>query len=202
MVNRPGSVRALLLTVAAAVLLTGCTEAAPEAAPPGATQSPSSPSPSPSPTPSPTVTPTPSTAAERADAVRLWYEFGGGTAMTSLIGETVKARAGRPTEEFDSVTADFEALFEALRTARLFGTIPDAQAQTAWAAALENLEAGAQQVLASVSGTTVILSPQESGQMWAGWATFDKGVSSLKATGTRLDRAFGLKPASDPWKQN
>ncbi|MFE9724702.1 hypothetical protein ACFYQ5_14215 [Streptomyces sp. NPDC005794] len=200
--SRPGRVRALWSVVAAAVLLTGCTGAGSEAAPPDATQATQptrTPTPTSTSTPTPTVSPTPSTAAEIAEAVDHWYEYGGGTAMTSLIGETVRAEARRPTEDLSIVTVDFEDLLEAVRTARVFGSIPDPKTQKAWSAALDHLERGAGDVLGSVPENSMIQSPQEAGQAAYGWNMFDKGVKSLKTAEARLDDAFGLKPESDPW---
>ncbi|MFI2778319.1 hypothetical protein [Streptomyces sp. ALB3] len=201
--NRPGRVSVLLLPLVTAVLLTGCSEAGPQASPSAATQRARTPTPAPSATPSPTpaTPPAPSTAAEIAEAVDHWYEFGGGTAMTSLIEETVKAGARRPTEDLAIVTVDFEDLLQALTTARLFGSVPDPRTQAAWSAALENLENGAQGVLDSASETSLFQSPAETAQMWQGWDTFDKGVKNLKAVQARLDGTFGLKPPSDPWKE-
>ncbi|MFH9758574.1 hypothetical protein ACH4MJ_35790 [Streptomyces anulatus] len=201
----------LLLTVVTAVLLTACagTESGPASG--GATPPPrptptatSSPTPSstrPSPsTTSPTASPTPSTAAEIIEAVTHWYEYGGGTAMVSLIEEAEKAQSGRPgeEEEFALVILDFSGLDEALSTARLFGSIPDPRTQKTWSAAIERLDEGAREVLASAPEGRTFQSPTEAGQALRGWNTFDEGLKSLKKTVARLDRTFGLKPPSDP----
>ncbi|MEU4025709.1 hypothetical protein [Streptomyces anulatus] len=142
----------LLLTVVTAVLLTACAGAesgpASGSATPPARPTPTAPS---SPTPSstrpssatasPTASPTPSTAAEITEAVTQWYEYGGGTAMVSLIEEAEKAQSGRAgeKEEFALVILDFSGLDEALDTAQLFGSIPDPKTQKTWSAAIERL---------------------------------------------------------------
>ncbi|MER6019506.1 hypothetical protein [Streptomyces anulatus] len=204
----------LLLTVVTAVLLTACAGAASGPAPGGATPparptptAPSSPTPSSprpwSPTTSPTTSPTPSTAAEITEAVTQWYEYGGGTAMVSLIEEAGKAQSGRAgeDEEFALVILDFSGLDEALSTARLFGSIPDPKTQKTWSAAIEHLDEGAREVLASAPEGRTFQSPAEAGQALRGWNTFDEGLKSLKRTVARLDRTFGLKPPSDPWEK-
>ncbi|MEV5261423.1 hypothetical protein AB0L02_25665 [Streptomyces anulatus] len=200
----------LLLTVVTAVLLTACAGAesgpasggaTPPARPtPTATSSPTPSSPRPS---SPTASPTPSTAAEITEAVTQWYEYGGGTAMVSLIEEAEKAQSGRAgeEEEFALVILDFSGLDEALDTARLFGSIPDPKTQKTWSAAIERLDEGAREVLASAPEGRTFQSPAEAGQALRGWNTFDEGLKNLKKTVARLDRAFGLKPPSDPWEK-
>ncbi|MFI1249181.1 hypothetical protein ACH4TY_21175 [Streptomyces anulatus] len=198
----------LLLTVVTAVLITACTGAesgpASGGATPTATSSPTPSSARPSsPTTSPTASPTPSTAAEITEAVTQWYEYGGGTAMVSLIEEAEKAQSGRPgeEEEFALVILDFSGLDEALGTARLFGSIPDPKTQKTWLAAIDRLDEGAREVLASAPEGRTFQSPTEAGQALRGWNTFDEGLKSLKKTVARLDRAFGLKPPSDPWEK-
>lgn len=196
----------LLLTVVTAVLLTACAgaDSAPDA---GGTKPPARPTPtatsSPTRPPSPTASPTPSTAAEMTEAVTHWYEYGGETAMVSLIKEAEKSQSGRPSEEeeFDLVILDFTGLEEALSTARLFGSIPDPKTQRTWSAAIERLDEGSREVLASAPEGTTFQSPAEAGQALRGWTTFDEGLKSLKKTGARLDRTFGLKPPSDPWEE-
>ncbi|MFI7288542.1 hypothetical protein ACIBRY_18095 [Streptomyces anulatus] len=209
--SRPGRVLVpLLLTVVTAVLLTACAGADSDPAAGGATPSArptptatSSPTPSSTRPPSPTVSPTPSTAAEITEAVTHWYEYGGETAMVSLIEEAEKAQSGRPSEkeEFDLVILDFSGLQEALGTARLFGSIPDPKTHKAWSAAIERLDEGAREVLMSAPEGRTFQSPAEAGQALRGWNTFDEGLKSLKKTEARLDRAFGLKPPSDPWEE-
>ncbi|MGQ4718017.1 hypothetical protein ACUN22_30595 [Streptomyces anulatus] len=204
----------LLLTVVTAVLLTACAGAESGPASGGATPparptptATSSPTPSAtrpsSPTTSPTASPTPSTAAEITEAVTQWYEYGGGTAMVSLIEEAEKAQSGRPgeEEEFALVILDFSGLDEALSTARLFGSIPDPKTQKTWSAAIERLDEGAREVLASAPEGRTFQSPAEAGQALRGWNTFDEGIKNLKKTVARLDRTFGLKPPSDPWEK-
>ncbi|MBQ1104985.1 hypothetical protein [Streptomyces sp. 404i] len=200
----------LLLTVVTAVLLTACAGAesgpasggaTPPARPtPTVTSSPTPSSPRPS---SPTASPTPSTSAEITEAVTQWYEYGGGTAMVSLIEEAEKAQSGRPgeEEEFALVILDFSGLDEALGTARLFGSIPDPKTQKTWSAAIERLDEGAREVLASAPEGRTFQSPTEAGQAFRGWNTFDEGLKNLKKTVARLDRTFGLKPPSDPWEK-
>ncbi|EHM25798.1 hypothetical protein SPW_5827 [Streptomyces sp. W007] len=196
----------LLLTVVTAVLLTACAGAESGPAAGGATP-PARPTPtatsSPTPTASPTASPTPSTAAEITEAVTQWYEYGGGTAMVSLIEEAEKAQSGRAgeEEEFALVILDFSGLDEAISTARLFGSIPDPKTQKTWSAAIERLDEGAREVLASAPEGRTFQSPAEAGQALRGWNTFDEGLKNLKKTVTRLDRAFGLKPPSDPWEK-
>ncbi|MEU2573736.1 hypothetical protein ACIP3B_23925 [Streptomyces anulatus] len=204
----------LLLTVVTAVLLTACAGAEsgpasgaatpPPRPTPTATSSPTPRSTLPSsPTTSPTTSPTPSTAAEITAAVTQWYEYGGGTAMVSLIEEAEKAQSGRAgeEEEFALVILDFSGLDEALSTARLFGSIPDPKTQRTWSAAIDRLDEGAREVLASAPEGRTFQSPTEAGQALRGWNTFDEGIKSLKKTVARLDRAFGLKPPSDPWEK-
>nr|WSU77768.1 hypothetical protein OG499_34555 [Streptomyces anulatus] len=200
----------LLLTVVTAVLLTACAGAESGPASGGATPparptptATSSPTPSSTRPSSPTTSPTPSTAAEITEAVTQWYEYGGGTAMVSLIEEAEKAQSGRPDEEeeFALVILDFSGLDEAISTARLFGSIPDPKTQKTWSAAIERLDEGAREVLASVPQGRTFQSPTEAGQAFRGWRTFDEGLKNLKKTVTRLDRAFGLKPPSDPWEK-
>ncbi|MEU3707329.1 hypothetical protein AB0E82_34195 [Streptomyces anulatus] len=196
----------LLLTVVTAVLLTACAgaDSDPDA---GGTKPPARPTPtatsSPTRPPSPTASPTPSTAAEITEAVTQWYEYGGGTAMVSLIEEAGKAQSGRAgeEEEFALVILDFSGLDEALGTARMFGSIPDPKTQKTWSAAIEHLDEGAREVLASAPEGRTFQSPAEAGQALRGWNTFDEGLKSLKKTVARLDRAFGLKPPSDPWEK-
>ncbi|MFF2233782.1 hypothetical protein [Streptomyces anulatus] len=200
----------LLLTVVTAVLLTACAGAASGTASGGATPparptlaATSSPTPSSARPSSPTTSPTPSTAAEITEAVTQWYEYGGGTAMVSLIEEAGKAQSGRAgeEEEFALVILDFSGLDEALGTARLFGSIPDTKTQKTWSAAIEHLDEGAREVLASAPEGRTFQSPAEAGQALRGWNTFDEGLKSLKKTVARLDRTFGLKPPSDPWER-
>lgn len=205
--NRPGRARALLLplltVVTAAVLLSACAGADSDPANGGATPA-AQPTPtatsSPSPTATPTPTPTPTTAAEIAEAVNSWYTYGGETAMVSLIKEAVKAQSGRPNAEMELVTLDFGGLMDALTTARLFSSLPDPKTRTAWSGAIDQLEAGAREVLDSAPEGRLIQSPQETGQALQGWHTFDEGIKSLKATQARLHRTFGLSPSPDPWE--
>ncbi|MFE3389593.1 hypothetical protein [Streptomyces anulatus] len=200
----------LLLTVVTAVLLTACAGAESGPASGGATPparptlaATSSPTPSSARPSSPTTSPTPSTAAEITEAVTQWYEYGGGTAMVSLIEEAGKAQSGRAgeEEEFALVILDFSGLDEALGTARLFGSIPDPKTQKTWSAAIEHLDEGAREVLASAPEGRTFQSPAEAGQALRGWNTFDEGLKSLKKTVARLDRTFGLKPPSDLWEK-
>ncbi|MFE1362907.1 hypothetical protein ACFW84_01510 [Streptomyces anulatus] len=200
----------LLLTVVTSVLLTACAGADSDPASGGSTPSArptptatSSPTPSSTRPSSPTTSPTPSTAAEITEAVTQWYEYGGGTAMVSLIEEAEKAQSGRPgeEEEFALVILDFSGLDEALGTARLFGSIPDPKTQKTWSAAIERLDEGASEVLASAPEGRTFQSPTEAGQALRGWNTFDEGLKNLKKTVARLDRTFGLKPPSDPWEK-
>ncbi|MBT2896041.1 hypothetical protein HET64_04990 [Streptomyces sp. McG3] len=200
----------LLLTAVTAVLLTACAEAgsAPAAGGPTPSARPtpaatSSPAPSSARPPSPTASPTPSTAAEMTEAVTHWYEYGGETAMVSLVEEAVKAQSGRPSEkeEFELVILDFSGLEGALDTARLFGSIPDPKTERTWSAAIDRLDEGAREVLASAPEGRTFQSPAEAGQALRGWNTFDEGLKSLQKTGSRLDRTFGLKPPSDPWEE-
>lgn len=210
MVNRPGRARALLLplltVVTAAVLLSACAGADSDPANGGATPA-AQPTPtatsSPSPTapPSPTATPTPTTAAEIAEAVTSWYTYGGETAMVSLIKEAVKAESGRPSADMELVTLDFGGLMDALTTARLFNSLPDPKTRTDWSGAIDQLEAGAREVLDSAPEDRLIQSPQETGQALQGWHTFDEGIKSLKAAQARLHRTFGLSPSPDPWEE-
>lgn len=208
-VDRPGRTRALLLplltVVTAAVLLSACAGADSDSANGGATTATqptptATSSPSPTPPPSPTATPTPTTAAEIAEAVKSWYTYGGETAMVSLIKEAVKAQSGRPGADMELVTLDFGGLMDALSTARLFNSLPDPKTRTAWSAAIDQLDAGALEVLDSAPETGLIQSPQEAGQALRGWHTFDEGIKSLKAAQARLHRTFGLKPSPDPWE--
>ncbi len=195
-----------LLMIVVALLLSACAGADPDPAKGGAakptaqpTSSPS-PTPTPPPSPSPTASPTPTTAAEIAEAVNHWYVYGGETAMVSLIEEAVKAQAGRPRGELETVTVDFGGLMEALSTARVFRSLPDPKTGTAWAAAIEHLDEGAREVLDALPKDRMILTPGETGQVLRGWNTYDEGLKSLKATQARLDRTFGLRPSSDPWE--
>ncbi|MGW7091671.1 hypothetical protein [Streptomyces sp. NPDC054874] len=121
--------------------------------------------------------------------------------MVSLIEEAEKAQSGRPSEKeaFELVILDFSGLEGALSTARLFGSIPDPKTQRTWSAAIDRLDDGAREVLASAPEGRTFQSPAEAGQAFRGWNTFDEGLKSLKETGSRLDRTFGLKPPSDPW---
>lgn len=123
--------------------------------------------------------------------------------MVSLIEEAEKAQSGRPgeEEEFALVILDFSGLDEALGTARLFGSIPDPKTQKTWSDAIDRLDEGAREVLASAPEGRTFQSPTEAGQALRGWNTFDEGLKSLKKTVARLDRAFGLKPPSDPWEK-
>ncbi|TXS42793.1 hypothetical protein EAO72_13120 [Streptomyces sp. or43] len=189
-----------LLTVATAVLLSACSGAGSDRATSGSTPT-AQPTSSPPRTssPSPTPTPTPTTTAEIAEAVNSWYTYGGETAMVSLIKEAVKAQSGRPSEDMELVTLDFGGLMDALTTARLFSSLPDPRTRTAWSAAIDQLEAGAREVLDSAPEVGLIQSPQETGQALQGWHTFDEGIKSLKATQARLHRTFGLSPSPDPW---
>ncbi|MEV4881346.1 hypothetical protein [Streptomyces cyaneofuscatus] len=188
-----------------ALLLSACAGADPDPAKGGAAQptaqptSSPSPIPPPPPSPSPTASPTPTTAAEIAEAVNHWYVYGGETAMVSLIEEAVKAQAGRPRGELETVTVDFGGLMEALTTARVFRSLPDPKTGTAWAAAIEHLGEGARQVLDGLPKDRMILTPAETGEVLRGWDTYDEGLKSLKAAQARLDRTFGLKPSPDPW---
>lgn len=199
-VNRSARVRVLLplLTVVMAVLLGACAGAdsgpANGGSAPTATAAPSPPS-------SPSPSPTPTTSAEIAEAVGSWYTYGGETAMVSLIKEAVKAQAGRPRSDMELVTLDFGGLMDALSAARLFRSLPDPKTRTAWSAAIEHLDEGAREVLASAPEAGLIQSPQETGQALRGWQTFDKGIKSLKAAQARLHRTFGLKLSPDPWKE-
>ncbi|MFD8800194.1 hypothetical protein [Streptomyces atroolivaceus] len=204
--NGAERLRVPLLVVVSAVLFTGCAGAGSEPAPPGATQTvrpdpaPSAPTPS-TPAPSPTPSPTPSTAAEIAEGVTHWYEYGGETAMVSLINEAAEVRAGRPDEPLDLVTLDFGDLMNALDTARMLGSVPDPETRTAWSLAVEQLDAGARELLGSAPENSLFQSPEQAGQAWRGWHTFDEGIKSLKAAEARLRDAFGLKPPSDPWAE-
>ncbi|MFI5808187.1 hypothetical protein [Streptomyces sp. NPDC051561] len=205
--TRPGRARvALLLTVVTAALLTACTgtdtdQARTDSAPATQPTPASPPAPASPPPPSPTASPTPSTAAEIAEAVAKWYTYGGETAMIRLIKEARNAESARPREAFEFVTLDFGGLNDALSTARLMGSLPDPKTQTAWAAAIEDLDGAVRAALDSVpkDGRT-FQSPQETGQLLRGWSTLDKGIKSLKATQALLNRRFGLKPSVDPWK--
>lgn len=207
--NGPEHLRALLLLTAltAVLLLSACTgpdsapakNASTPAAPPTSPAT-SSPPPSPPPSPTPTASPTPTTAAEIAEAVNHWYMYGGETAMVSLIKEAVKAQSGRPRADLELVILDFDGLEEAISTARLFSSLPDPKTQTAWSAAIDHLDEGAQEVLASAPESGLIQSPEDAGQAARGWHTFDEGIKSLRATQTRLNRTFGLRPSPDPWK--
>ncbi|MFZ4266235.1 hypothetical protein [Streptomyces arboris] len=197
-----------LLGVVTALLLSACAGtdsdpakggAAKPTTPPTSSSSPIPPPP-PSPSPSPTASPTPTTAAEIAEAVNHWYVYGGETAMVSLIKESVKAQAGRPRGELETVTVDFGGLMEALSTARVFRSLPDPKTGTAWAAAIEHLDEGAREVLDALPKDRMILTPGETGQVLRGWNTYDEGLKSLKAAQARLDRTFGLKPLPDPWE--
>jgi hypothetical protein len=205
--NRPRRVRVpLLLTAVTAVLLSACTGADSDPAEGGATSA-ARPTPTvsmsqtPAPSPSPTAAPTPTTAAEIAEGVNSWYEFGGETALVSLIEEAVKAQAGRPGADLELVTVDFGGLMEALSTARVFSSLPDPKSRTAWIAAIEDLEEGAREVLDSAPEDRFFQSPEEAGQALRGWQTFDEGIKSLKAAQARLDHTFGLKPSPDPWAE-
>lgn len=120
--------------------------------------------------------------------------------MVSLIKEAVKAQSGRPSEDMELVTLDFGGLMDALTTARLFSSLPDPKTRTVWSAAIDQLEAGAREVLDSAPEVGLIQSPQETGQALQGWHTFDEGIKSLKATQARLHRTFGLKASPDPWE--
>lgn len=209
-VNRPGRARALLLpmltVVTAAVLLSACAGTDSDPANAGTTPTaqptpPATTSPSPTPPPSPTATPTPTTAAEIAEAVTSWYTYGGETAMVSLIKEAVKAQSGRPSADMELVTLDFGGLMDALTTARSFSSLPDPKTRTAWSGAIDQLEAGALEVLDSAPEVGLIQSPQETGQALRGWHTFDEGIKSLKAAQARLHRTFGLSPSPDPWEE-
>ncbi|MFJ9111954.1 hypothetical protein [Streptomyces sp. NPDC102283] len=136
-----------------------------------------------------------------AEAVTHWYRYGGETAMVSLIEEAVKAQSGRPgeSEDFALVILDFSGLEGALSTVRMLGSIPDPRTQRTWSAALDRLDEGSREVLASAPEGRTFQSPAEAGQALRGWNTFDEGLKSLKKTESRLDRTFGLKPPSDPW---
>ncbi|WP_328893706.1 hypothetical protein [Streptomyces sp. NBC_00236] len=194
----------LLTVVTAAVLLSACAGAGSDPVNGGATpaaQATSTATTSPSPTPSPTATPTPTTPAEIAEAVTSWYTYGGETAMVSLIKESVKAQSGRPSADMELVTLDFGGLMDALTTARSFSSLPDPKTRTAWSGAIDQLEAGALEVLDSAPEVGLIQSPQETGQALRGWHTFDEGIKSLKAAQARLHRAFGLSPSPDPWEE-
>lgn len=78
---------------------------------------------------------------------------------------------------------------------------PRPKTQRTWSAAIERLDEGSREVLASAPEGTTFQSPAEAGQALRGWTTFDEGLKSLKKTGARLDRTFGLKPPSDPWEE-
>ncbi|SBV03863.1 hypothetical protein YW3DRAFT_07142 [Streptomyces sp. MnatMP-M77] len=123
--------------------------------------------------------------------------------MVSLIEEAVKAETGRPNqnEDFDLVILNFSGLEGALSTAQLFGSIPDPKTQRTWSEAIDRLEEGAREVQASAPEGRTFQSPTEAGQALRGWSTFDEGLKSLQKTQARFDRAFGLKPPSDPWRE-
>lgn len=97
--------------------------------------------------------------------------------MVSLIEEAEKAQSGRPDEEeeFALVILDFSGLDEALSTARLFGSIPDPKTQKTWSAAIERLDEGAREVLASVPQGRTFQSPTEAGQAFRGGKPLTRG---------------------------
>lgn len=150
--------------------------------------------------PSPTAASSPPTAAEIAELVTNWYEFGGEAAMAGLISEIVAVEAARTPDDLGYVTVDFGPLFDAIEEAAWPGTIPDLKARTAWSAALGHLEDGANAVLSSSPDLRLFQSRQEAEQAYEGWRTFDKGVKELKAVQSRLRSTFSLRPSSDPWK--
>lgn len=120
--------------------------------------------------------------------------------MVSLIKEAMKAQSGRPNAEMELVTLDFGGLMDALTTARLFSSLPDPKTRTAWSGAIDQLDAGAREVLDSAPEGRLFQSPQETGQALQGWHTFDEGIKSLKAAQARLHHTFGLSPSPDPWE--
>lgn len=97
--------------------------------------------------------------------------------MVSLIEEAEKAQSGRAgeEEEFALVILDFSGLDEALDTARLFGSIPDPKTQKTWSAAIERLDEGAREVLASAPEGRTFQSPAEAGQALRGGTPLTRG---------------------------
>ncbi|MFF5895083.1 hypothetical protein ACFY8O_04050 [Streptomyces argenteolus] len=203
--NRSGRVGVLPLLVVTAVLLAGCsgggsgTDRSTDAAGPSAATATAAPTTA-APVAEPSVAASPSTAAQIAEVVTTWYEFGGESAMVDLIGEIVTVQADRTPDELGYVTVDFGPLFDATEAARWPGTIPDTRTQTEWWTALGHLEDGAQAVLDSSPDVSLLWSRQETEQAYEGWRTFDKGVKELKAVQARLRGTFGLRPPTDPWK--
>lgn len=122
--------------------------------------------------------------------------------MVSLIEEAEKAQSGPQRERgVRALILDFSGLEGALSTARLFGWIPDPKTRRTWSATIDRLDVGAREVLSSAPEGRTFQSPVEAGQALRGWHTFDEGLKSLRKTGSRLDRTFGLKPPSDPWDE-